>query len=164
MKYVPVDVDEVAMAMSLNTYEYTHYLNTDTGEVVMIEAGLMDFDYDDELAIRRLPEWQRELMPVLRQIDETDIFEAIPSIPVQEKIEVMFNFAQLVETEELQGKLFQALQQEHLGMRKFKSILAYYPEIEQQWFLCEEEYLRRQVLEWLASLGLGPLHKPVCVK
>lgn len=164
MRYVPVDVDEIGMAMDLNTYEYTHYLNTDTGEVVMVEVMLMDFDYNDELAIRRLPEWQRQLMPVLRQIDETDVFEAIPSIPVSEKLEVMLSFAKQVEQRALQEELFKALQKEHDSIRQFKGILVYYPEIEQQWYIFKEEYLQRQVLEWLANLGLGPLHKPICVK
>lgn len=163
MKYIPVDVDEIAMAMDFDTYEYTHYLNTETGEVVMVEAGLMEFDYHDELAIRRLPEWQRELMPVLREIDEMDIYEAIPIIPIQEKQKVMEAFAQTIKTRDLREKLMKALET-HNPLRKFKSLLAHHPEIEVQWYQFEESYLQEQVLEWLENLGIAPLHKPVCVK
>lgn len=163
MKYIPVDVEEVAMAMDYNTYEYTHYLNTETGEVVMVEDNLMDFDYDDELAIRRLPEWQRELMPVLRQIDETDIFEAIPAIPITEKIAAMVAFSEQVKPSEMREKLLKALGGPN-GMRKFKGVLTYHPELEHQWYLFEEDYLSQQVVDWLSSLNLSPLHKPICVK
>jgi len=154
MKKLPVKVDELAFSMSFNSYGAIDYFDTETGELVNIPVELQNFDFDDELAIKRLPDWMKEILPAAKEIaEETGRYYAVPQIPSYEIYNLMEEFAETRPDDRLRNKLFRALNGRG-AFRRFKDVLYDYPEERDRWFGMEEEYLEQQAREWLEQLGI----------
>lgn len=157
MKKLPVKVDELAFSMSFNSYDATDYLDTETGELVNIPVELQNFDFDDQPAIKRLPDWMKEILPAAREIaEETGRYYAVPKIPSYEIYNLMEEFAETRSDDRLRNKLFRALNGRG-AFRRFKDVLYDYPEERDRWFRMEEEYLEQQAREWLEELEIEPV-------
>jgi len=156
MKKLPVKVDELAFSMSFNSYDSTDYLDTETGELVNIPVELENFDFDDELEVKRLPDWMKEILPAAREIaEETGRYYAVPKIPSYEIYNLMEEFAETMSDVKLRNKLLRALNGRG-AFGRFKDVLCDYPKEQDRWFRMEEEYLEQQAREWLEELEIEP--------
>ncbi len=82
MRRLRVDLEEIAMAMEMQMSENESYLDTETGEVVMVPHELQGEDIFDEEYVAGLPEWEQDLVPLAREIFQgSDRYAAIPTAP-----------------------------------------------------------------------------------
>lgn len=75
---VVVSLAEVVEAMELPNSEWVSYLNRDTGEIVTVTDEDRQIVEEDE-DIDSLPDWQRENLPRVREVLDSDRFLALPT-------------------------------------------------------------------------------------
>lgn len=135
MSRTKVNLDELCDAYAMNNEELEHYLDVETGEVILwmdpIVTGVRNEELDDDL-------------------DEGfgERYLRLPKIESREAYELMAGFTEMVTSSSLRKQLEAALNQRK-PFRAFKDVLYDFPEEREQWFKFEREAHRRQVLQWL---------------
>jgi hypothetical protein len=101
---LPVSFDEVASEMLLQSDLIHAYLNRITGEVISIndeERRLVERGYDPD----DVPEWQRDVLPKVQAVLESDDFLALPSQRDIHEYEIMERFCHSVENDDHRAQL-----------------------------------------------------------
>lgn len=160
MKKLKVDIDDIALAMETsNELEGSiWYLDTDTGEVIHIDSSVMeDIEDEDDEAIDDYPEWMKEMAEVANVVlaDNRGRFKEIPEITSHESYRIMERFILDIKDESIRNRLFGAIKGKG-AFRRFKDTISEWPEIEKQWYEYRDEAVRREVLDWLESIGIEP--------
>lgn len=146
-KRVPVDWDDLEMALTANADEWACYLDLRSGEVQMVPVDR--FGDDDD--------WPSE--------DEIDAgLEAghlIPIEPLGSSVEYgsMAEFAETVGDARLRDRLEVALDGRG-AFRRFKNVLLDFPAERERWFRFRDEHLRAAAREWLAEHDIEPTTAP----
>ncbi len=165
MKRLPVNIDEIAMAMENAGWDYEYYLDCQTGDVIMVDpelTGLDDLDEDElEAFTQKLPEWQREHVPEVLSIygSEEGRYRSVPSMGSGEPYRDMVEFAGTVEDDNLRELLFVALDGRG-AFGRFKRVLGGHPRERERWFEFRDERMYSRVLDWLCDLGIEPVDGP----
>lgn len=134
-----VDVDVLCTAIDDNSWEHNYHLNLETGEILFIS------DYMDEEEVERLRS----------EIDEnSDCYKPIPRAESREGYEDMADFIVTVGDEHLQELLEVAINGEG-AFRRFKDVLACYPDERERWLRFKDDKVRERALEWLESIGVS---------
>ncbi len=68
----------------------------------------------------------------------------------------MVEFAKKVEDELLREKLSIALDGKG-AFKRFKNVMADYPDCREKWFKFRDERINKKVIEWLNSIGIEPI-------
>jgi Uncharacterised protein family (UPF0158) len=138
---VRVDLEELRVAMADASYEHRYFLDTETGDVIVVSEM-----FDDE-------ETQRQL---------TEIDEAEPGRYLQvrradsrEGYDDMQDFIDMVSVVHLKELLKVAIQGRG-AFRRFKDVLAHHPGEQQRWFDFQAARLAARAVEWLAEEGCEP--------
>lgn len=160
MKRLKVDIDDIALAMETSNEieESIWCLDTDTGEVLNIfEYVLRDIEEGDEEAIRRYPAWMKDMVKDAEALlnDGRGRFVEIPKIQSYEAYGFMESFIETIQNEKIRNRLFRAIQGRG-AFRRFKDTISEWPEIEKQWFAYRDEAIRKEVIDWLESIGIEP--------
>jgi hypothetical protein len=94
MKKLKVDVEDIAMMMeNQDRLGSQYYLDTETGETVVIPEELMTALEEGE-SCEGLPAWELELVPMTKEIFEgSERYEEIPTRPSHEGYNLMTQFA-----------------------------------------------------------------------
>ena len=147
MRRVPVNWDDLEMALTTNRVEWTCYLDLRTGEVCMVSMDRFGGDGD----------WPSE-----EEIDAG--FEAgnlLPVEPLESSVEYgwMAEFAGTVRDARLRDRLDVALDGRG-AFRRFKNVLLDFPAERERWFAFRDERLRTVAREWLAEEGIEPTTPP----
>ena len=159
MKKLTIDLDEIAGMMEMGDFESTGYLDTQTGKTILLPPELLDPDDLDDDELDDSPEWQKELVPIARAIDEGgERYAAIPEVPSYEAYELMARFAETVTDPELRDRLDIALDGKG-AFGRFRGVLERYPEERKRWFAFKETAMAERVREWLGELGIEPVEK-----
>ena len=138
-KTLKVNLDELCSAMDDSSYEHDYYLDLETGEILFI-SDYMDNAENDNLRDR---------------IDEdTERYEQIPKAESHEGYEDMEDFIATVEDERLVELLEVAIEGKG-AFRRFKNVLARYPEEGERWFRFKDDKIKERALEWLESIGIS---------
>jgi Uncharacterised protein family (UPF0158) len=146
-KRVPVNWDDLEMALTSNHGESTRYLDLETGEVRMVPIDRLDDD-DDGLSE-----------------DEIDAgLEAgrlIHVEPLGSKVEYRWReeFAGTVRDARLRDQLEVALDGRG-SFRRFKNVLLDFPAERERWFAFWDERLHVTARQWLEELGIEPTTAP----
>ena len=146
-KRVPVNWDDLEMALTSNHGEWTCYLDLETGEIRMVPIDRLDVD-DDGLSE-----------------DEIDAgLEAgrlIHVEPLGSEVEYrwMEEFVGTVRNVHLRHRLEVALGGRG-AFRRFKSVLFDFPAQRERWFAFRDERLHAAAREWLGELGIEPMTAP----
>ncbi|MBZ0156097.1 MAG: UPF0158 family protein [Alphaproteobacteria bacterium] len=153
MKKVPLDIDEVAFAMEIQSGNgMLSYLDTDTGEVIKIFSYIIDgLEAGEEISAAEAPgmvEYAEEILE-----DEMGRFMEIPTLSSEESYEIMIHFIETIKSEPVRNALLGTLQGKG-ALRRFRETIARWPELEQQWFAYHDKRLREEALRWLASIGV----------
>lgn len=61
-----------------------------------------------------------------------------------------------IESDRLQKRFWEAIQGRG-AFRRFKDLLARYPELEQRWYTFKAERVERRIRDWLAYHGIKPV-------
>lgn len=129
MKYSDSLIEEVIVALDNASYEVRYYFNKETREVdYFIEDIIEEQDSEND------------------EIDFSDWIE-IDGIQSYEKYEVMQDFAAR-QNQKLQDMLFSALNGKG-AFRRFRNVLDRFPEILENWYEFEHEWLKRRAIEFL---------------
>ena len=133
MLKVSVNLDELCDANEMNSDEISHYLDVNTGEILMrmdpLLTGYKDEDLEEEL-------------------EDEERYLELPTIASRDAYGLMVDFVETVPSTELQDRLNTALNGRK-PFRTFKDVLFDFPEDRENWFKFERETHRREILKWL---------------
>jgi hypothetical protein len=134
MKKVKADLSELIDAFENCRVGYEYFLDLRTGEVFYISDEWMDSDEIEEIGKRLESEPERYL--------------SIPTDSSREGYQDMVAFTEEVEDENLKEKLWIALDGKG-AFRRFKDVIAGYPDERERWFEFKENRVKQRVMEWL---------------
>lgn len=138
-KTLKVDLDELCSAMEDSFYEHNYYLDLKTGEILLIS------DWMDEEETGKLRD----------KIDKhPERYKALPKVESHEAYEDMEDFIATVKDEHLADLLYVAINGKG-AFRRFKDVLASYPEEKERWFRFKDGRMRERALEWLQDIGIN---------
>lgn len=140
-KTLKVNLDELCSAMEDNSYENKYYLDLKTGEILLI-SDYMDDEETENLSARIEEDYRR--------------YELIPKVESYEGYDDMEDFIATVKDEHLAELLEVAIDGKG-AFRRFKDVLANYPEENERWFCFKDERMEQRALEWLGDIGVSLL-------
>ncbi len=154
MKKLRIDIAEIASAMENDRSSNEFCLDTNTGEVVVVPDDLISTVSSDEVDEEQMPEWERELLPVARALEDgSNRYACIPEVDSYEIYELMQLFALDRDNEELRNLLVVALDGKG-AFGRFKRVLDHYSEDRDEWYREKDELMKVLVSEWLLSLDI----------
>jgi len=150
--------------------ETHHYLNTETGEVLMVgddsrqeledvmeEAG-PQASLKDVLRDSGLPDWQKRALAEAERVEE-DYGKRVVEVPEQDAREGFRDMEAFIATVS-EPRLRAALERALHGrgpFRRFKDVLESDFRERERWFQFKRERLRKHMTEWLISLDIEPV-------
>ncbi len=149
--------------------EVSHYLDTETGKVLMVmhdlrqdmealleEAG-PDASIEEVLAQSGVPDWQKDALREAFHVEEHYGAGVIglPEPDAHEDHRDMEDFMATVHDASLREELARALQGRGT-FRRFRSVIHSRFREKEQWFEFKRERLRQRMANWLASLDIEP--------
>jgi len=163
-------------AMDHSSWEMSYYLDTETGESVLVtsetrsqldelsaqiphnESDQADFDWDSAINQLDIPDWQKQALRLAVAVEEGfgERYLAIPLLDSNEAFNDMAYFVETVQNPNIRRRLAQALNLNH-PFRRFKEVLYYYPAEKQQWYKFQDERQLERCLDWLTGEGIEPL-------
>jgi predicted nucleotidyltransferase len=166
---------ELVFAFQDASWMADYYLDTETGQVLMIteevrgelealyeEARELDPGSRPDLAAlvadSGLPDWEQEMVLEAGQVEAGlgRRYVAVPHADSGDGYDDMEAFIPTVRDQRLQDRLSRALQGRG-PFRRFKDVLASYPDERERWFDLSNDRLEERVVDWLASKGIEPL-------
>jgi len=138
MKKLPVDLDELALALESNDSGYdlaAYWFDTATGDVLFVSSEL---------------EEDQELRDQIRE-DASGRFVRVGSIDSRAGFRMMEDFVRTLAAGRVRDKLESSLHGPR-PFRRFKDSLNE-EEVREQWFAFHDEAVRRAAIAWLADLG-----------
>ncbi|MCD6318553.1 hypothetical protein J7M02_05750 [Candidatus Aerophobetes bacterium] len=139
MRKVKINLSELMDAFENCRSGYEFYLDTKTGELLYTSDEFMD------------PEETKKIYE--RMEDEPERYLSVPERSSREGYQDMVAFTESLEDEDLQEKLWIALNGRG-AFRRFKDVLLNYPEKREEWFAFKDERLERRVMDWLEENGI----------
>lgn len=142
---VAVDLEELRFAMEDASYDHGYFLDTETGEVILVSELLDDDDARQQLS----------------DIDEAEPgrYLEVPRADSREGYADMQDFIDRVSDERLHELLDVAIQGRG-AFGRFKDVLARHPAERQHWFDFQTSRLEARAREWLAEEGCEPAIRP----
>jgi len=129
--------------MEDSSYEHHYYLDLEIGEILFVS------DYMDDEETEKLKD----------RIEENyDHYEQIPRVESYEGYRDMEDFIATVEDEHLAELLEVAIDGKG-AFRRFKDVLARYPDERERWFRFKDERMQQRALEWLDDIGISPIEE-----
>ncbi len=136
-KLLKVDLDELRSAMEDSSWEHAYYLDLETGEILSMSDHV-----DDEETEKLRNDIEANL----------DRYEPIPKTESYEGYKDMEDFIVTVEDDHL-AELLKVEIDGKGAFRRFKDVLADYPEEQGRWFGFKDERMQERALEWLEAVG-----------
>jgi Uncharacterised protein family (UPF0158) len=142
---VPIDLDEVGAALDDGSWEHTYYLDTQTGEVLLVSEL-----WDPGEARRQRAAVEAAPMGRYLEVPRSDSragyrdLEAFIATVADERVQEVLEVA-------IQGKG---------AFRRFKDVLGRYPAEQTRWFAFRAARLEARARAWLADEGLEPAPRP----
>ena len=157
MKKLKVDLEIISNAMEdVARVDMEYYLDKETGEVIFIPEEVSRYvEEEDENLRKALPDWQKEGVKLAQEIllNKPVRYINIPEGAPCNGYDLMVEFAEKVEDELLREKLSIALDGKG-AFRRFKNVIADYPDYREKWFKFRDERINKKVIEWLNSIGI----------
>ena len=148
----PVSLQSVVNEMDVPSDEMTAYINKKTGELFTVseeEMHIIEAGNDDDEFV---PEWQKEILPKVREVLESDDFVALPDKFEIHEYSIMERFCLSLPDEALQNELRHAIRGSG-AFRRFKAAI-YRKEIQDDWYRFRNESLKRIATDFLESEGI----------
>lgn len=162
MRQLKVDWVELDIAFENSSWEMHHYLDLETGAVVMVTDEIAC--YLDEPPDYELFGWMQEALQEAQQIEEErgTRYIKIPQADSHEGYRDMERFIATVRDRRLQNRLWRAIQGRG-AFRYFKDVLAEHPAERERWFTFKDRCVHERVVGWLESEGIeatNPIEPP----
>ena len=149
----PVSLKSVVNEMDVLGEEWTAYISKKTGELVTVteeEANIVDVGGEDDEFI---PDWQRETLPKVREVLESDDFVALPDKFEIHEYSIMGRFCLSLSDEGLQDELLHVIQGRG-AFRRFKDAI-YRKEIQDDWYRFRDQSIKDIAIDFLESEGIA---------
>jgi hypothetical protein len=144
LRRLPIDLEDVTIAMGVaNSGMLHHYVDRETGEVLLISEDELEEQAEDRARIEAEP----------------GRFIEVPPDDSHEAYRDMEDFAATAADARLQERLWWALNGPR-PFRRFKDAVADDPTEEERWFCFRDERLIARAVAWLAEEGLAPERSP----
>ncbi|MDI6767571.1 MAG: UPF0158 family protein [Bacteroidota bacterium] len=127
-KKIKIDYDELEGAFDFSSFEIRHFLDMETGEIVLISES------DEEQEI-------------------PDHYVGIPEPDSHEGYNDMVDFSATIKNAELNRLLSVALDGKG-AFGRFKNVLYDFPEEQKRWYDFKEDRTRERIIGWLESLEI----------
>ncbi|OGD15859.1 hypothetical protein A2V47_07860 [Candidatus Atribacteria bacterium RBG_19FT_COMBO_35_14] len=155
-----VDLEMIASAMDdVARVDMDYYLDKETGEVIFLLEEISRYvEEEDENLRKELLDWQKKDIKVAQDIlfKNPDRYIYIPEGSPCNGYDLMVEFAETIEDDLLREKLHIALDGKG-AFRRFKNVIADYPDYREKWFRFRDERINKKVIEWLNSMGIEPV-------
>lgn len=142
MKTLPIDLGWLTMALEDNSLEHRHYLDLQTGNVILVS----DYSEDPEADEAEIEE-------------NPDRYLFIEPLEGGEGFRVMEDFVDSLPEGEARRDLMRVLGRAK-PFRNFKEALRDWPELREKWFVFHNERLEARAREWLAGHQIEPVPAP----
>jgi hypothetical protein len=143
---------EIVDALEMQFDEHSNYLDRHTGEVEMVSRDVLRLVEEGGTA-DRLPQWQQGEFDIAKAFfEDPDRFVRLPTQWDIHEWEIMREFAESVEPEQLSRDLLQALSGKG-AFRYFKDTLRRYRR-EQDWYDYRTRALREIATDWCEENGI----------
>jgi hypothetical protein len=170
-----VDLEELEMALQTDSYEMRHYLDLETGEILLImDESSRELEriygdiYDEEgnrtvtleayLEERDDPDWQKERLLDADRVEQgyrTRYIRIEKDDPHADYTD-MERFIPTVDDAALRERLWRAIHGRG-AFRYFKDVLYDYPDVRQDWFEFRNARRRQRVEDWLERRDIEPI-------
>lgn len=159
MKKLKVDVEYIAICMEdQDRVDYNYYLDKESGETIVLPREVVDALEEEEL-LQSLPEWELKLVDLAKDIlSGNPRYVEIPIKWSREAFNDILEFAEKISDQKIRERIHLTVRGKG-AFRKFKDILQEYPEIEKEWHRFKYEREKKEVLDWLESLGIEPIEE-----
>lgn len=169
-----IKLDDLIFAFEQNTFQMRHYLDKETGAVLMVTdetRHILDGVYEEigpdasqgqvkeHLAGREdIPAWQIDAVLEAHQVEEGygDTVIEVPQVETHEAYEDMADFVDMVSDRRLRERLADAIDGRG-AFSRFRHTLGQHPGERERWFAFKEQRMRQRVLDWLESEGIALL-------
>ena len=170
MRRLKINRTDLEAAFETGFSETHHYLDTETGEVLIVgddyrqeledlmeEAG-PEAKLEGVLRDSGLPDWHKQALAEAQRVEDDDgtRLVQVPETDAHEDIRDMAAFARTVPEPRLRAELERALDGRG-AFRRFREALASDFRERERWFQFKRERLRAHMTDWLASLDLEPV-------
>jgi len=149
----PVSLQSVVNEMDVLSDEVTAYINKKTGELYSVseeDANIVEHGNENDEFI---PEWQREILPKVREVLESGDFVVLPDKFEIHEYSIMERFCLSLSDEELQDQLLHAIRGSG-AFRRFQNAI-YRKEIQDDWYRFRDQALKRIAIDFLESEGIA---------
>lgn len=141
VKNLKIAMEDLCIAMDDASYEHQYYLDLQTGELIFFSEYATD---------------SQELEQSREQMGEyPERYEAVPRADSGESYRDMEDFIDTL-TDTRPRELLDAAIGGRGAFRRFKDVLAGFPEEREKWFKFKEDRLRGRATEWLEDIGVKP--------
>ena len=175
MRKVKVNLAELTDALDNGFEDLTYYLDTETGETVLVTSEgnqhleaiyeAMDggedeprFNFEEALQQRNIPGRQQEMVRTADKIEEgfgTRFFR-VPRSESHDGYRDMEDFIDGLPNARVQERLSDAIRGRG-PFRRFKDVLLDYPTEREHWFAFQAARIRERAIAWLADEGIEPI-------
>ena len=148
----PVSLKSVVNEMDVISDDVTAYINKKTGELSAVseeEANIIEAGNEDDEFI---PEWQKEILPKVREVLESDDFVALPDQFEIHEYSIMERYCLSLSDEGLQDELLRAIRGSG-AFRRFKDAI-HRKEIQDDWYRFRCEVFKSIASDFLESEGI----------
>ena len=126
--------------------ESSSFLNTKTGEVVLMTDYAMRAAEDDE-PLEDVPDWERELVEIAREIlAETGEYIQLPTRYDIDEYSIMESFCTSLDKQEI-GDILCDLISGSGAFRRFKDAIYKY-RVEDEWYAYRDNAIKEIAIEW----------------
>jgi hypothetical protein len=136
---------EVVEAMEALSDDCVSYLDPDSGEIITVTEEQRRLAEDESLD--GIPGWQREVLPKIRAVLESDRFLELPDRFDIHEWSIMEGFARGQDNDRIRQELLDAIHGAG-AFRMFRSLIQRLG-IEQSWYQFREKALREIARDWL---------------
>ena len=149
----PVSLQSVVNEMDVPSDEMTAYINKKTGELFTVseeETRIIEAGNDDDEFV---PEWQKEVLPKVREVLQSDDFVALPDKFEIHEYSIMERFCLSLPDEALQNELLHAIRGSG-AFHRFKDAI-HHKGIQDDWYRFRDQALKRIAIDFLESEGIA---------
>jgi predicted nucleotidyltransferase len=170
MRRLKINLSDLEGAFETNSPEMHQYLDTETGEVLMVtddfsqelerlweEAGPKD-KLEDLLHKSERPDWQKKAMIDAQRVEEGygTRMVSVPEPDAHTDLRDIEAFIPTVTEPRLREELQRAIRGRGV-FRRFREVLGDNFRERERWFEFKRERLRKHMADWLASLDIEPV-------
>jgi predicted nucleotidyltransferase len=170
MRRLKINLSDLEGAFETNSPEMHHYLDTETGEVLLVtddfchelerlrEEASPEDELEDLLRKSELPDWQKKALAEAERVENGD-GTRIVSVPEPDAHTDLRDIEAFITTV-TEPRLREELRRVTRGrgaFRRFRDVLGDNFRERERWFQFKRERLRKHMTDWLASLDIEPM-------